>query len=148
MYLIKEINQLEEVRFLLTMFNEYVYPNISMRVDSLEKYAEKLYTNAEVISIEINNEVLGFAAFYINDRNNRVAYISQIISKRKGFGSIILDYIVDKAISNQIKVIRLEVYKYNDIAIKFYKKHCFDLKKVNSDFLILERPIATVISEQ
>ena len=107
----------------ITNFNEYI--------DKLDKYARILaimdytYNNEQIIL----NECLGFCAYYCNDLNNKISFITYILINKKYRGKKFGDYLLNSAI-NKLKnmhfaSINLCVHRDNFNAIKLYKKYGF-----------------------
>ena len=98
------------------------------RISNLDEYANKLYYNAEFF-IAINVNILGFIAFYANDRKTMVSYITQIAVKEEfqnqNIGKTLLGLCVEVSTIFGMKYIKLEVYKNNNKAIRFYRKNGF-----------------------
>lgn len=89
---------------------------------------EKINNYAEFI-IAYNLDILGYAAMYANDMDNRTAYISLIaVDKTKqgcGIGSSVLQACIGTAYEKGMHIIKLEVKKDNKKAIKFYERNGF-----------------------
>lgn len=89
---------------------------------------EKINNYAEFI-VAYNLDILGYAAMYANDRDNRTAYISLIaVDKTKqgcGIGSSVLQACIGTAYEKGMHIIKLEVKKDNKKAIKFYERNGF-----------------------
>ena len=84
---------------------------------------------ANVIAVCINGQIAGYCAFYMNNFESRIAYIT-LIAVDKNFqsnhiGTIMLDYIKTTAVINDFRGVRLEVYNNNTNAIMFYEHNDF-----------------------
>ncbi|MBS5793376.1 MAG: GNAT family N-acetyltransferase [Lachnospirales bacterium] len=88
-------------------------------------YVKTLLPTSEIYVYEINNSIIGFIGINKN-------YIEGIFIKEeyqnKGVGSKLLNYI-----KNLYNELYLNVYKNNDNAIEFYKKHNFNIIKEKID---------------
>ena len=88
-------------------------------------YVKTLLPTSEIYVYEINTNIIGF----IGTNKN---YIEGIFIKEeyqnKGVGSKLLNYI-----KNLYNELYLSVYKNNNNAIKFYKKHYFNIIKEQID---------------
>lgn len=88
-------------------------------------YVKTLLPTSEIYVYEINNSIIGFIGINKN-------YIEGIFIKEeyqnKGVGSKLLNYI-----KNLYNELYLNVYKNNDNAIEFYKKHNFNIVKEKID---------------
>ena len=112
--------------------NEYLTP-LSKRLPSLSSYAEKLAKYAKVISLQNpEGENVGFAAYYINNPEGGMAYLTQIVVKSKfrgcGAGSFLLQSFITDAKEHNFKLCKLEVNNNNIPAIKLYSKYGFETK--------------------
>lgn len=100
-------------------------PPLSYRVD-LYDYSKKLAKEAINIFIISNGSDVAHAAFYCNDRIDRVAYLSSIavISDYQGLGIAeeLLTMVFNKCVAVKMRFIRLEVDPRNVKAVKFYHK--------------------------
>lgn len=88
-------------------------------------YVKTLLPTSDIYVYEINNSIIGFIGINKN-------YIEGIFIKEeyqnKGVGSKLLNYI-----KNLYNELYLNVYKNNDNAIEFYKKHNFNIIKEKID---------------
>lgn len=88
-------------------------------------YVKTLLPTSDIYVYEINNSIIGFIGINKN-------YIEGIFIKEeyqnKGVGSKLLNYI-----KNLYNELYLNVYKNNDNAIEFYKKHNFNIIKEQID---------------
>lgn len=100
-------------------------PRLSSYVD-IDAYASKLVNNAYVAILKKGDDFIGLFAIYINDTENKVAYISSmaVMDKYKGVGYS--QYLMDKAVNSVREVgmnmVRLEVKASYARAVKFYEK--------------------------
>lgn len=119
---------LTDINSILTILNEF-----SDSLDSLRKGYEfrkamaiKFSHNAKFLTINKDEEeVLGFAAFYCNDKSSLTAYLSMIAIKgefrKLGYGKYLFDKIVEISLHNHMQTIKLEVNRNNISALSFYK---------------------------
>ncbi len=114
--LIKAIARLEKT----------IQPPLSVCGIDIEKYAEKLFCNAQIVTARKNEQIVGLAAFYANDYEKRVGFLSFIAVceelKGQGIGKKILSEVEKKAVVCGMEKVGLEVFKTNCYAIQFYKK--------------------------
>lgn len=91
---------------------------------NLENYARKIQNNAVVISLNKENNIIGFAAFYCNDKENSTAFLTQIVvdkeQKKLGYGSKLLEEAERISKEQGMKKICLEVYNDNEAGIDLY----------------------------
>lgn len=94
-----------------------------------EQMAEKFIDYGNIICINLEAQLIGFAAFYDNDYESKEAFLSMIAVKNDcrglGVGSILLQEIFSQIKKKGMKSIKLEVQKGNTKAINFYKEKGF-----------------------
>lgn len=99
----------------------------------LENISKKIWNFGKLIVLRMENEILGFSAFYCNDKESLNAYISLIAVDSKyrklGLGKAILEEIYSVAIQNGMQNVRLEVDNDNTVALSFYKKNGFVMEE-------------------
>lgn len=129
--------QLEDWEFI---YNLYINDNPCKIIDDKESFKEVVknylhYPNNYNFILE--NE-LGCKVGYIKcqnkkDRNRNRLYLSSLIIKGseqgKGYGKLLIDYVIDYAQENGFKEVTLDVVATNSRAIKFYEKHGFQVMK-------------------
>ena len=119
------IIKLEGYEEVLSAFNDVkdIFPNLSKRVN-ISEYIEKLAKYANVYSIVDNDKHIGIAAVYMNDFENRIAYLSLIgITKEHrndGLGKMLLNFCESEAINAGMTALKLEVKKNNVAANALY----------------------------
>ncbi len=140
--MIIKINNEIVVHKILDLFTPYLE---TLRTGKIEKdlLAKKLYENGICIVLYENREAVGFAAFYCNDYINGMAYLSLIAVKpeygQKGYGRQLISEVKKISEKAGMKWIKLEVFKRNEIAVKFYKKQGFTfLEQKNSDSFFMK----------
>lgn len=88
------------------------FSSLKSRVD-LNQYSQKLAEHSYTVLLKDENRVLGVAAMYINDSENKAAFITLIGIRsqfqKSGYGSILLQHCIEKAVEAGMKKIRLEV---------------------------------------
>ena len=117
-----------EIRNVIYMFDRVIKPILSERIQNLDSYAEKLFNYAFVYAA-VDKEILGFIAFYANDTKTNIAYLTQIavqpVAKNRRVGRMLLDKCIEVSKSRRMRSLKLEVYKVNSTAIRFYKRNGF-----------------------
>ena len=126
---IKNIKAEEIEKFLKEV--DYLYtPPLSYKVN-IKDYATKIYENAIVINAQENKDVVGMLAFYCNDIQTRVAYITIVGILPEYFGKGIARKLMDLCIryvqEKDFQMIKLEVNIKNSRAINFYKTFGFKI---------------------
>ena len=103
----------------------------------IRELAEKYSKHGKVILFGEDNENCGFAAFYCNNANDKVAYLSLIATaedmQRKGIGKRLIDEVQRISAEAGMEKLRLEVNNANSKAISFYIKNGFRLEKPASE---------------
>ena len=120
------------------------FSSLKSRVD-LNQYSQKLAEHSYTVLLKDENRVLGVAAMYINDSENKAAFITLIGIRsqfqKSGYGSILLQHCIEKAVETGMKKIRLEVDNDNPKARDFYDRNGFQFENTSdrdSTFLIKE----------
>ena len=106
----------------------------SKKIDHIQlaTIAKKFGTTAEFIIAE-DGELgcLGCAAYYRNNQETKIAFLSIIVTRKgfesKGIGTSLLDAVERDCALNGFVSIQLEVATENVAAIKFYKKRKYQL---------------------
>ena len=129
LYCIFKIQTFDEIYKVLIDLSDAYTPALAEKIPNLQDYAYKLYCNAEVFAA-VDVSVLGFIAFYANDRKSKISYITQIAvkpkSQNKHIGKELLDLCIEASNVYGMKGIKLEVYKDNSKAIRFYERNGFE----------------------
>ena len=120
------------------------FSSLETRVD-LNQYSQKLAEHSYTVLLKGENRALGVAAMYVNDFENKVAFITLIGIRsqfqKSGYGSILLQHCIEKAVDTGMKKIRLEVDNDNQKARDFYDRNGFRFENTSdrdSTFLIKE----------
>jgi len=122
----KELSEL--VKFLKKVDRAFS-PALSHRV-SLPEYADKILQRAEVFGIyDAKHDLVASFAVYANNHTSGVAYVSFIatasMSRGKGLGSKLIDCMISRCRELNMRYIKLEVCRQNQVAIKLYTKFGF-----------------------
>lgn len=116
------------IRGLLNELNEEYNPPLSSVVN-ISSYTEKIINNAKIISYHEMGELIAFIAFYCNDLNYKVGYMSMLAvakeKRGKGLAMNLINSSIDILKKEGFKKYRLEVYKSNVKAITLYEKFGF-----------------------
>lgn len=82
------------------------FSSLKSRVD-LNQYSQKLAEHSYTVLLKDENRVLGVAAMYINDSENKAAFITLIGIRsqfqKSGYGSILLQHCIEKAVETGMK---------------------------------------------
>lgn len=103
---------------------------LSETIKNMNEYAKKLYYNAFIYTAFASAR-LGFKAFYSNDADSKVAYITQIVTHRECYnrkiGRTLLKLDIFTAEVKGMTMIKLEVLNNNYRTIRFYKRNGFSV---------------------
>ena len=128
-YDIVRLQTYNEIRDVIYAFDEVFEPSLSERLSDLDVYAEKLYNNA-IVFVAKTEKVLGFIAFYANDRKTNTAYLTQIAvqptTRNRRVGKGLLNKCFEVSKNKDMSLLKLEVYKDNNKAIRFYERNGFE----------------------
>lgn len=123
-----------------------VYPFPLIHEDKFGFIFDKIDKNAIFLAAYDNDNIVGYAAMYANDFENKIAYLSLIAVKTdhqgKNIGSRLLSECEKKAQNNGMNELRLEVYNSNINAINFYKNRGYiEESHCSSDSMYLSKKI-------
>ena len=114
--------------------------------DGLEKYVDKIINTASIISIVKNDILVGFIAFYDNDPNKDLAFLTMIIVRKEfensGYGKRLLEFSLNEIKEKGFKRYGLKVHIENNYAIRLYEKYGFVKIERESNFLYMEKIIS------
>ena len=115
--------------------------------ERLDKYAEKLSTNAHWILLENDGYKKGFVAYYLNE-NNKFIFISIIAVKKtyrgQGLGKWLMANVVE-LISDKFNIISLEVSKDNISAKKLYESFGFEIVEDRGQKVLMNRKGVSIL---
>ncbi|WP_053991854.1 N-acetyltransferase [Mangrovimonas sp. TPBH4] len=101
----------------------------------VEPYVDKLLENATIIPLREGGVLNAFIAYYDNQEDSKIAYLSMLavssMARGQGIGSQLLDASIEKLKQKGFRGYRLEVLKSNDKAIRIYDK--FGFKVIGED---------------
>ena len=128
-YSLKILNDLSSIHLIMHRCASSFF-NQSLNAESiLQCLSEKFYKNAQVVQICNDNKLVGFAAYYCNDFENKNAFLSMIVILKEyqsmGAGGVLLKYIIEDCKRVGMDNLLLEVDKKNEFAINFYLKKGF-----------------------
>ena len=116
------------IRLLDTVNSEFSGELIPVKT---EFYVDKLINNSKLFLEYDNNSLIGFIAFYANNEETRLGYLSMLAVDKRYRGKGVAQMLLSKAIAYLHKIrfeyFDLEVLKSNVKAIEFYKKNGFDV---------------------
>jgi len=133
-----------ELYNLLKEYDDQFYPLLSLRLD-LEKYSKKLSQNSTIIFFRKKEKIIGFIAFYDNNRTLGYAFISLICVLKeyqgKGIGERLMNKCISYVKNKNFKSIKLEVDNKNINGLSFYSKLGFNVEEIKQQSLILKRKL-------
>ena len=119
-------------------------PPLSSRTN-IRFYCEKLFKNAERISVDFKDKMAGVLCIYMNDSLGKIAFVSSVAIladyRRLGLGNLLLAKAVSLSKEREMTKIRLEVGKKNSAALDLYRKHGFEVEKENDLTLLMSREL-------
>jgi len=135
---------LERIRALLEIANQYFNPPISERVN-LDHYSEKLANNAINIFCIDKNKDIGHAAVYANNYKENRAFLTSLfvdpVYYRHGIATKLLSELTTDCKKSQMSEIQLNVKKTNKKAISLYSKSGFLIAEVFDDELRMTKSL-------
>ena len=130
------VHHTKVIESILNTFKEEL-PILKSDEEFRHNMAEKFHKYGNVITVEKEEEPIGFVAFYSNDISTQIAYISFIAVKQKyqgtGVGTLLLNICEEQSKKNGMNQIRLEVNTNNESAQLFYRKNGFDFETIASE---------------
>lgn len=125
---VRKLSDLEKMFELISEYGQYLTPTLQERNTDIQAYAEKIFCNGVFYYITNHkNKIMGILAAYMNDVENRNAYLTFLAIKDgyrgMGAGRKLLCVVEDDAKKSGMTSMRLEVRKNNVDAINFYKAY-------------------------
>lgn len=112
---------------LLDISNKSMHGNL-INVDIIE-YVDKLFSLAVINSYITEGELVGFCAYYLNDKVSKTSFLSMICVnpayQGKGIGLILITQWIISAKYHGFIAFKLEVDIYNKKAVNIYEKMGF-----------------------
>ncbi|PKG54900.1 GNAT family N-acetyltransferase [Halomonas sp. MES3-P3E] len=124
----------DRIHKFLKLIDEEFVPPLSERV-CLDDYSCKLSKKACNLFVVRGGVDIAHVAFYCNDKERSIAYISSlgILSAYYGSGAAgyLLEKVCDECRNKKMLLLRLQVYNGNVRSVKFYQKHGFTFFSAN-----------------
>lgn len=128
--IISRVESVEEVEKILIEFNRVFTPPLEDRILKFKLYAEKLVDKGYVYNVVIDSEKVAFIAFYANDCESNIGYLTQIAVKQdckiNGVGYALIKQFEKISYEKGMKILKLEVSNCNNHAINFYKRSGYE----------------------
>lgn len=135
-YNLKNITIKEEIIAIIKQYQKY-FDSLVNDIELAMNIADKIFKHGMLLACICQHEVIGFCAFYANDLNSRVSFITLIAVNDKyqniGMGKKILQKVCEISKKAGMDKIRLEVNDQNVNAISFYEKNGLYFEKKCSD---------------
>lgn len=113
--------------------------------ERIKELSQKFSKFAQVVSAKYESEIVGFIAFYNNDRINYSGFLSMLIVKNQfqgyGVGSMLLKLCIEQCKKDGMATLRLEVNRENARAIHLYEKLGFKEVEKSEDSIFLEKKL-------
>lgn len=130
---ISSISDKNEIQSALQSCSLYFYNQEINNPNCIEKLSEKFAVFGRFLVAYQNDRLLGFCAYYANDMEKFISYLSMIIlvpdARGRGVSTLLLNSMIDDCKKLGMQSIELEVADSNERAIRFYKKRGFILKQ-------------------
>ena len=130
------------INFLETLNNDLKGTLLSVNIP---EYVDKIQNFATIVSISKKGEIKAFIAFYENDKNIEIAYLTLIAVCKDcwqlGYGKKLLEFSINEIKKKGYKLYRLEVKEDNLKAIKFYEKYGFIITAVENGIVNMEKQL-------
>ena len=129
----------KKIKEMLLELDPYIMPRLSGRVD-IGSYATKIAKFADIFNLEIEGNVVGNLAIYLNSNEGFITSIA-ICPKyqRLGYGRKLWERAQEVAISRKITTIYLEVNKSNALALKFYFGLGFQIEMEKNNWIRMQK---------
>lgn len=114
--------------------------NVKNEIYNYDTYKQKVTNNGVILCAGSKGDPLGMLAFYCNDYNSKVSYITQVVVSEEAQGQGIASQLLQECESyskkNGMTKIKLEVLESNNKAISVYTKNGFGFDGKISDISI------------
>jgi GNAT superfamily N-acetyltransferase len=96
-------------------------------IDELKEYVfEQIENGIKIIGYYKDNVLVGFLSYEIREKMNKVLWLDELVVTEKergnGYSSLLMEEIKKISKIEKVKRIELNVFTFNDIAIKLYNK--------------------------
>jgi len=140
----------EQIAEHLRQCDAHFVPRLSSRVE-VNKYAEKIANSAERFEAWIEGRLIGLVAAYCNDRENNIAYITNVSVLRewvgKGVAAYLTAYCIKHARKMGMRRISLDVESNNTRAVELYKKLGFLASKMVGSCITMHLDMKNILCD-
>jgi ribosomal protein S18 acetylase RimI-like enzyme len=102
-----------------------------------------LLKKACIISITDQDVLQGFLAYYANDPDKQVGFLSMLVvspsSQRMGYGRRMVEFCLTDLVHKGYKICRTEVKENNIMAVNICKRTGFSLIEKKDKYLVMEK---------
>lgn len=104
----------------------------------IDVYITKVKSKGVVLIYERNERIFGIAFYYLNNKENLIAFLSMIaVESGHGIGKYLLNCVKEDCKRHGMKYLNLNVHVKNITAIRFYKAQKFiELEKLENMILM------------
>ena len=142
---IKIVEEFERKRAIIEKCDSVFPISITPR-KNYEEIFSKIDKYAVFLSAYEGEDILGYAAVYVNDEKTKTGYISllAVLEDRQGrhIGNLLMEGCVAAALEHGMNRIRIEVQKSNTRAIHFYEHWDFEYEKDSDDSIYMIKQLA------
>jgi ribosomal-protein-alanine N-acetyltransferase len=129
---------------ILDLMNQLINDGSDLfELDDLDAYVDKLIEKACIITIMEQNVLQGFLAYYANDHENKVAFVSMLVvspgTRNMGYGRRLVEFSITDLRLKGFKKYRTEVKETNIKALNICKRLGFTHVGKKDKYLVLER---------
>ena len=127
----KEITTFTEVESVILAFKDTYFLRAITKDEYRKIFIQKHLDNGHFLAEYLDDNPVGFLSFYCNDKVNKICFVTSLaVSEALGFlkGKTLIRLIKlakEVAVAAGTEIIRLEVEKDNEKAIKLYKHFGF-----------------------
>ncbi|MDB4922236.1 GNAT family N-acetyltransferase [Mucilaginibacter sp.] len=112
-------------------------------LDDLDAYVDKIIAKGNIISIIEQDVLVGFLAYYANDYENKLAFLSMTIvlpsTRRMGYGRRLLDFFLAELLHKGFKRCLTEIKAENIVPITICKRAGFHELERKGKYIVLEK---------
>jgi len=144
--ILKPLNSEKDIYASLKLCADSLFNQSINNEESLIGLSKKYAKYGRCFVVVMDEDVTGFVAFYINDKESLRAFLSIIVVRNcyhgLGLGSLLFDVVLSSCKLSGMKELWLEVDAGNAIAISFYKQRGFKKSEcTSSDSILLSKRI-------
>ncbi len=140
----------EDIYEILRLTSPNFIPPLHERVN-IRDYAIKIKENAHCFEAWHNNKLIGLAACYYNNLEDRIGYLTHLSILKSYYGNGIGQQLVKQClqygIEHNFKSVTLEANKKNDKAIEFWENLNFEQIYENIDIVYLKTRFSGFVRE-